>query len=64
MNPIPDNCGYWNLIVECFAVKMNKSLEELDIVSTPGRQGMDFSKGSNIVSSTCRSNISFLYDVI
>ena len=64
MNPIPDNCRNWYLVVECFPVKMNKSLEELDIVSTPGGQGMDLSKGSNIVSCTRRSNIGFLYDVI
>ncbi len=55
---------YLHLVIECFSVEMYKGGVELDVVSSPGREGGHLPEGGDIVAGARRCDIRLLHHMV
>ncbi len=53
-----------HLVIECFSVKMYKGRVELDVVSSPRREGGHLPEGGDIVAGARRRDIRLLHHMV
>lgn len=58
-----ENCGHWDFVVKCFTVKLEKGLENLDVVATTRCEALNLFEDRNSIPRD-RDNGRFVHHLL